>query len=276
MLGHMCDNLQAGLLPGAWPTPGLDGGPNAAKAAMYAAVSGARGILLDWDGCVVVGNRILPAARQLLARHADRVAIVSNNSTHLPEQFSAFLARAELTLPPSRIILAGAEAVSWVAQAPDAERVMVLGSPQMRALARRLGVNVVRDNPDLVLLMRDTRFGYNQLSRTASALHRGARLVVTNTDRTHPGAGGEIVPETGALLAALASCVPTLAPFIIGKPERLLFERACNVLGISNAEAVMIGDNADTDIAGANAFGIRSLHVSPQDLEAWDALVPAA
>jgi predicted HAD superfamily phosphohydrolase YqeG len=36
----------------------------------------------------------------------------------------------------------------------------------------------------------------------------------------------------------------------------------------------MIGDNADTDIAGANALGIRSLHVSPLALQDPGALVP--
>jgi HAD superfamily hydrolase (TIGR01450 family) len=248
----------------------------AATATTHAAVSRAHGILLDWDGCVVVGNHILPATRRLLSRHADRVAIVSNNSTHLPDQFSAFLARAGLAVPASRIILAGAEAVASVAEAGDAGRVMILGSVPIRSLALRLGINVVRDNPDLVLLMRDTRFGYNQLTRAAGALHRGARLVVANADRVHPGIRGHIVPETGALLAALITCVPGTVPVIIGKPERRLFDRACGVLGISGSDALMIGDNADTDIAGANALGIRSLHVSPLELQDPGALVPAA
>jgi 4-nitrophenyl phosphatase len=274
MLRDACDKLKIGVTLDVRRSPSPGGDRGAAQAAIYAVVANARGILLDWDGCVVVGNRILPAARQLLARHGDRVVIVSNNSTHLPEQFSAYLARAGLILPASHIILAGAEAVSWVAQARDPGRVMVLGSLQMRALALRLGVNVVRDNPNMVLLMRDTRFGYSQMARAVSALHRGARLVVSNADRTHPGVKGDIVPETGALLAALTTCVPGIIPFIIGKPERLLFERACAVLGIANTEALMIGDNSDTDIAGAKALGIRSLQVWPQALEDHHALVP--
>ena len=261
--------------PAATPVSDVAGLSAAGRLANHAAVAAANGILLDWDGCVVVGNRILPAARRLLTRHADKVAIVSNNSTHLPEQFTAFLARAGLAVPASRIILAGAEAVTWVAQAPDAGRVTLFGSPEMRSLARKLGVDLVRSDPDLVLLMRDMRFGYNQLARAASALKRGARLVVTNTDRTHPGVSGDIIPETGALLAALMTCVPDIVPVVIGKPQPRLFERACSVLGVAQADALMIGDNADTDIAGAAAFGIESLHVSPQALEHHDTLVPA-
>jgi len=274
MLGLAGNKMAISTSPERQQTPVLYDSVAAVRATAHAAVSSAHGILLDWDGCVVVGNNVLPATRRLLARHADRVAIVSNNSTHLPEQLSAFLARAGLVVPPSRIILAGAEAVAWVAEARDAGRVMIFGSAPIRSLALRLGINVVRDSPDLVLLMRDTRFGYNQLARAAGALHRGARLVVANADRTHPGIGGDIVPETGALLAALTSCVPGTVPIIVGKPERLLFDRACAILGISSGEALMIGDNADTDIAGAKTLGIRTLHISPQALQDPGALVP--
>jgi len=275
MLVHPHTGLTVDDAPAATPAPDVTGLNVADRLANHASVAAAKGILLDWDGCVVVGNRILPGARRLLTLHADKVAIVSNNSTHLPEQFSAFLARAGLIVPESRIILAGAEAVTWVAQAPGASRVTLFGSPEMRSFAQKLGVDLVRSDPDLVLLMRDTGFGYNQLARAASALKRGARLVVANTDRTHPGVSGDIIPETGALLAALMTCVPDIVPVVIGKPEPRLFARACSVLGVAQSDALMIGDNADTDIAGAAAFGIESLHVSPQALEHLDMLVPA-
>lgn len=261
--------------PGVMPRSPAGADLRAVQAARHAAVADAGGILLDWDGCVVVNNRILPATRELLLRHASKIVIVSNNSTHLPEQFSAFLARAGLDLPAGRILLAGAAAVSWLAHHGKGERVLLLGSPPMRSLARQAEINVVRDDASLVLLMRDTRFSYSQLTRAARTLQRGGRLVVANADRTHPGPDNQIIPETGALLAALMTCVPQAEPVMIGKPERMLFEQACTVLGIESSQAIMIGDNAETDIAGATAVGIRSIHVSPAELEEPDALVPA-
>lgn len=45
------------------------------------ALDTAKGILMDWDGCIAIENKVLPLARQLISQHADRVAIVSNNST---------------------------------------------------------------------------------------------------------------------------------------------------------------------------------------------------
>jgi hypothetical protein len=95
---------------------------------------GAHGIRVDWDGCVVVGIHALPATLRLFLCHADRVLIISNGLTYLPEQFSAFLARAGLAVPAPRITLAVAEAAAWVAEAGDAGRVLVFSSVAIESL----------------------------------------------------------------------------------------------------------------------------------------------
>ena len=210
----------------------------------------AKGILLDWDGCVAVNNRVMASARKLIAQHAERIAIISNNSTHLPADFAEILEENGLAVPQDRIFLAGVEAVRHVAER-GAQRVLMLCSPKMRSYARDMGVPLVRDDPDMVVLMRDARFTYAKLEKVA------------NADRTHPGAGDCLVPETGALLAALLACVPDaeMGMTVIGKPGPILFARACARLAIKPQDAVMIGDNPDTDGEGALAFGIRPILV---------------
>jgi 4-nitrophenyl phosphatase len=223
-------------------------------------MSGARGILLDWDGCIAVGNRIQPSAKRLILQYADRIAIVSNNSTHLPRDLAAILAQQDVPFPQGRIFLAGVEAMRDVAQS-SAKRVMLFSAPTMRNLAGSLGLRLVRDNPDVLILMRDARFTYAKLERAANALRQGARLIVANADRTHPGPEGRVIPETGALLAALLACAgdTKVEPRVIGKPGPLLFERACRGLGIEPHQAVMIGDNPETDGEGALSLGIQSI-----------------
>ncbi len=228
------------------------------------ALEAAKGILLDWDGCLAVNNRIVPAAARLIGRHADRMAIISNNSSHLPADFAAILEKNGSPLPEERIFTAGVEAVH-AAMASGAERVLMLSSTKMRHYALDQGMPLVREDPDMVLLMRDTRFNYAKLERAANALKDGAKLLVANSDRTHPGPGGQLVPETGALLAAVLSCLgdKTPEPDIIGKPGPLLFERACHQLDIAPGEAVMIGDNPETDGKGAQSAGIRPILIGP-------------
>ncbi|MFN4176462.1 HAD-IIA family hydrolase [Phenylobacterium sp.] len=235
----------------------------------------AEGLLLDWDGCVAFGDRLESAALELIETHRDRVAIVSNNTTHLPEYFSECLASQGIRFPPERVVLAGAEALAR-AQRRGAARTMLIGSPRMKAEARRLGMNLARDEADLVVLLRDNRFSYGKLERAVNAIRRGAALIVGNPDLTHPGPQGRIVPETGALLAAVEACLSSrdIAAEVVGKPERALFETGCRVLGVAPGEAVMIGDNPATDMAGALALGMAGVLVGPHSGLALADLLP--
>lgn len=220
------------------------------------------GLLLDWDGCLAISNRLQPEALPFLKAYQDRVAIVSNNSTDLPEDFSRALARKGIIIPPHRVILAGAETLALATQQRPA-RAMVLSNRKMAIYGQRLGLSMVRAEPELVLLLRDTKLSYLRLERAANAILGGAPLLIANPDRTHPGEGGLIVPETGALLAAVMACVKT-SPVdykIIGKPGPHLFWRACEELGVEIEDALMIGDSPDTDIAGARALGMEAILV---------------
>lgn len=245
--------------------PSDDHSPPPAMASDRALASFA-GILVDWDGCLAIGNIPREEALFFLARHQAQIAIVSNNSTHLPEDFSNSLRAKGIAIPAERIILAGAEAVSVVSNRRPRTRTLMLGSVKLMQLAKRLSVDLVRSDPDLVLLLRDTRFSYRKLERVANAVAKGAELVVANTDASHPGPRDAIVPETGALLAAIGRCVDLSKTTveIVGKPSPPLFLKGCQALGLAPADVVMIGDNPDTDIAGARALGMATLLIDAQ------------
>ncbi len=244
--------------------PGWTLGMNVNKDQDLQALLKAQAILLDWDGCLAFANRPHAAALEFMGRYRSRIVIVSNNSTLLPGDISEILARSGVLLDKSRILLAGYEALRLVSIA-EPRPTLVLGPPRMKALAKRLGVELVRDRAEVVVLLRDTRFSYAKLERTVKALSKGARLVVANPDLSHPGAEGEPVPETGALLAAIAACVDlgTIDMSVIGKPNAHLFLRACETLGARPEKSLMIGDNPVTDIAGAEKLGMTSILVSP-------------
>ena len=223
-----------------------------------------QGFLLDWDGCCAIDNILVPEAAAFLREHQACSAIVSNNSTTTVEDFRAMLAEAEIEMRPDQIILAGVEALGRAAEV-RASRTLILGDPRMRAIARSLGVELVQDDASLVVLLRDTRFSYRRLERAVNALRRGARLIVANPDTTHPGTNGRLMPESGALLAAIQACVelPAGSLEIIGKPSPRLFRKGCAALGLPADKVLMIGDNPQTDIQGARALGMRTCLVAP-------------
>lgn len=234
---------------------------------------GAKGFLLDWDGCCAMENKLVPGAVNFLSRHASRSAIVSNNSTNTPEDFVRILARHNLTFGVDRIILAGVEALKR-ARRRSASRVLVLGDPRMKRLARRLDLPLVDRQADLVVLLRDTTFTYDRMTAAADSLANGARLIVSNPDRSHPGLSGRRVPETGALLAALMAIVDfdAIEVEMVGKPSPILYQRASDAIGLPFRELAMIGDNPATDIAGADALGMPTLLVASPPSDFFDTL----
>tara|TARA_R110002072_G_scaffold256965_1_gene415762 strand:- start:1084 stop:1959 length:876 start_codon:yes stop_codon:yes gene_type:complete len=231
-------------------------------------------VLADLDGCLAKGNCPLPGADALARALGDRLYIVSNNSTDLADNLSELLTSRGLAVPAQRILLAGQLAVETLAQQRPRARVLLVAGSRLIALARRLEIQLVAENPDVVLLARDPAFSYDKLQRVARALAQGADLLAANPDLTHPGADGYPVPETGALLAAVRACAPTLPPArleIIGKPAPALYLAALARAGNpAPDQAVMLGDNPLTDLAGATALGLPAILLGPHA----DALVP--
>jgi 4-nitrophenyl phosphatase len=66
-----------------------------------------------------------------------------------------------------------------------------------------------------------------------------------------------IGPGAGSLLAAIQAATD-VAPLVIGKPERVMFDVAVQRLGAAPDQTVMIGDRLETDILGAQRAGLRT------------------
>jgi ribonucleotide monophosphatase NagD (HAD superfamily) len=88
-------------------------------------------------------------------------------------------------------------------------------------------------------------------------------VVVSNPDLTHPGPDRLPVLETGAILQLFRACIPDLAFKVVGKPSRIMFDIALERFGSHGANTVMIGDNPETDGAGAISAGITPILVGP-------------
>jgi len=211
----------------------------------------------------MANGHIVGGARELLQFLDRRFVIVSNDAEHTPEELAGELGRLGLNVAVDSIVLAGALALELVADENPGARTMLLCSPSLQALAADRGLTVTDESPDIVVLGRDRHFTYERLHRAANAVRSGATLVVTNPDLTHPGLNGRVVPETGALLAAILACTGPVAHRVVGKPERAMFLAGLRRLGCEADQAIMIGDNVETDGRGAERLGMPFIRVQP-------------
>ena len=120
----------------------------------------------------------------------------------------------------------------------------------------------VRQDAQFVILGRDPGWNNRRLTLLVNELRRGATVIVTNPDLTHPDGEDRIVLETGSLLAAPVAGGGIEPAHIVGKPEALLFEEALRRLGSARENTIVGGDNPSTDQEGARRLGLRCVIVS--------------
>jgi HAD superfamily hydrolase (TIGR01450 family) len=206
-------------------------------------------ILCDIDGCLISGDRPLQGAAAFVARYRDRLVLLSNNSTDTAVTMAARLKDCGLAVPSERIVLAGQAAVAFLRDGPlRARRIFLLANIRIRGAAERSGLTHCAETAEAVLVCRDTELTLDRLERAVRLLARGVPMVVANPDLTHPGREGAFI-ETGAIAALLRACVEPDRVFAVGKPEPGLFLSALG--DVRPDQAVMIGDGAETDAAGA-------------------------
>lgn len=213
-------------------------------------------VLADLDGCLIAGGKPLPHACRLVARLGERLTIVSNNSSDTAATLAAQLERIALPIAPARLVLAGEEAVRLLASRRPGARVALFASEPIVALAERLGLRPDRDRAEIALLARAPDFDLADLAQLAALAHRGTELWLSNPDTSHPGPDGTPVPETGALMAALAAMVAVTPAIVVGKPAPGLVRRALDRSAVAACDAVFIGDTAATDGLAAQAAGV--------------------
>lgn len=226
-----------------------------------APIDGCEAIFCDLDGCLVSGGHVYPNVREFVTSHADRLWIVSNNSSDTAETLSKRIAAIGLAVSAQRILLAGEQAVRQIAECHPGAAVSLYAEAPIRNLARSLGLRTETHKPDIVLLARDPGFSVHDLGCLIDEVHDGATLVVTNIDTVHPDIYGRPVPETGAVVAAIRACDPTIRFTSIGKPAPDLVELALRLSGSAPPACVFIGDNAATDGVAAKAAGVRFVHL---------------
>lgn len=80
----------------------------------------------------------------------------------------------------------------------------------------------------------------------------------------------------GTPLAAQFAAIVISVEVGVGKPDPRIFQAALDALDVANAEAVMVGDSLERDIAGARRAGLRSIWLDRADTAAAGPIAPDA
>lgn len=224
-----------------------------------------RGLLLDIQGVLYDQNGVLPGAREAtdaLAAQGVTIRCLTNTTTAPRLAVAESLSSLGLAVDPAHILSPAAAAVGEMQRAGH-RRVHLAADP---ALAQDLhGFLLVDARPDAVVLGDlGPGFTYERLDDIFRLLigeggHPPARLIALHKNRYSRGAKG-LCLDLGPFVVALEYAAGIEA-LVVGKPAAAFFAEGLRLLGCRPEEAVMVGDDLDADIAGAQAAGIRAVQV---------------
>ncbi|HOO78234.1 MAG TPA: HAD-IIA family hydrolase [bacterium] len=223
----------------------------------------ARGMIVDMDGVLWLGDTPLPGLRGFFSALAARgiaFVLATNNSSSTPESYVRKLERFGVEAGTDRVLTSAQATAAFLRERfPRGGRVFLIGGEGLSRALEAAGFSLSEEEAEIVVVGWDRSLTWEKLARASILIHRGAFFVGANPDLSYPTPEGP-VPGCGAQLKALeaATGVP---PLVVGKPEPAIYREALRRLGTAPGETVMLGDRLDTDIAGAARLGMASVLV---------------
>lgn len=235
------------------------------------------GVLLDAYGVLVDARGPLPGAAALIAelnRRQTPYAIVTNDASRSVATYVARFASFGLAIPGERIVTSGSLLSAYFRERGLAgARTCVLGTEDSHAFVAEGGGVPVEVAPgmdiDVLAICDDAgtpfldgiELSFSAIVRAVEAGRRPA-LVVPNPDLVYPKGEREYGFTAGAMALLVETALARrfhgggLVFDRLGKPEPHLFREAVRRLGTTRV--VMIGDQLETDIAGALGAGLSA------------------
>ncbi len=227
-------------------------------------MAGVRAILIDIDGVLTVSWRPLPGAPEAMnwIRAAGlKVVLLTNTTSRTRASIRSALAEAGFAVDADEILTAPAVTAAHLASRYPGARCTLLNSGDISQDMPR--VTIVADDdpePDVVVVGgAGPEFSYAALNRVFGHLRRGARLVAMHRSlywRTDTG----LQLDAGAFVFALEKAAGISAE-VTGKPADAFFAAALATVQVSPGEAVMVGDDVETDVLGAQRHDITGVLV---------------
>jgi HAD superfamily hydrolase (TIGR01458 family) len=209
-----------------------------------------RAVLLDVDGTLVSAGQPIPGTASTLGwlrENGIQIRLLTNIDSRTPETVCRELGAAGIEVPVEAVFTPVIAALRFLEQHP-AERCHLLLSAELAARFAAHDAGAGRADYVLVGDCREVG-GYAQLDAAFRRLTEGARLLALQRGRWWQAPDGPSL-DTGAFVALLEHASGQTARGF-GKPSADFFEMALADLGCAPVEVLVVGDDPETDAAGA-------------------------
>jgi NagD protein len=218
--------------------------------------------LTDMDGVLVHEGHALPGAGEVIKQWqaaGQRFLVLTNNSIYTPRDLSARLKATGLNIPEESIWTSALATADFLRSQKPKGSAFVIGEAGLTTALHEVGYIQTDVDPDYVVLGESRTFSFETLTKAIRLINNGSRFIATNPDATGPSADG-VLPATGSV-AALITKATGREPYIVGKPNPMMFRSAMNKINAHSESTGMIGDRMDTDVVAGIEAGLHTVLV---------------
>jgi HAD superfamily hydrolase (TIGR01458 family) len=220
-----------------------------------------RGILLDIDGVLHVSMKPIQGAIETLSwlrQHRYQTCFVTNTTTLSQAALAERLQGIGLAVSEHDILTAPVATAEYIRRNFPGKRCWVL--TKGATAVDFAGIELVDDHADIVVIGgAEELLTYETLNHAFRMLMDGATLLAMHTNRYWRTSSG-LQLDSGPFVRALEMATGKQA-IVLGKPNAAFFAQALHMMNISADEALMVGDDIENDVAGAQQAGIRAVLV---------------
>ena len=218
--------------------------------------------LTDMDGVLVHENRPIPGAAALIQQWTDRgdpFLVLTNNSIFTPRDLAARLRASGLEVPEESLFTSALATAEFLNDQRPEGSAFVIGEAGITTALHEAGFVMTETAPDYVVVGETRNYSFEAITKAIRLINAGSRFIITNPDATGPSPDG-VLPATGAI-AALITRATGKTPYVVGKPNPMMFRAAMNRIGAHSENTAMIGDRMDTDIVAGIEAGLFTILV---------------
>ncbi|MFO7835803.1 MAG: HAD-IIA family hydrolase [Candidatus Thorarchaeota archaeon] len=205
-----------------------------------------------------------------------QIGILTNVGRLSARQVHSAVEGAGFPFSREAVFTAGAATAAYVFNRNPDARCFVISEGGATEDFIAKGLNVVNNPPiDFVAIGADRDLSFQRLNFATKCVRDGAELLCISGSRDYPGIylGKEDVYLGERSITAAVEDATGEKATIVGKPLPEIVVETVKTMGYNCDDAVMIGDNPASDIAGGNAAGLYTILVkrNPDDIVAYEA-----
>jgi HAD superfamily hydrolase (TIGR01458 family) len=222
--------------------------------------SAVRAVLLDLDGVLYVEDMPVPGARaavEALREPGLTLRFVTNTTASPRRRILERLGRLGFAVELGELATPAALAVRHCLEAGHTRVALVMNEEVKEDFAE-----LEEEDADVgAVIVGDlgSAFGYDVLNHAFRLVMDGAELVALQRNRYWLTPDG-LSLDVGPFVAALEYATDRTA-HVVGKPAPAFFETILRTAGATAAEAVMVGDDVESDVGGAQRAGLAGVLV---------------